>query len=215
MQLFPPGNNGIVTVTKNLSATAPCDWNAVSNSSFITVDSGTPGSNNGTVNFTVAPNTTGTARSGSLTVAGRNVVITQDAAPIANNDTATTDEDTPVNVNVLANDTEPDGDTLSVFSVTQGANGAVAINPDKTVKYSPNLNFFGSDSFTYTIDDGHGGQSTATVNVTVNAVNDAPVFTINVLSQTVQYSDPITTVNVSVSDVDDPTSDLTLTILSS
>ena len=67
-----------------------------------------------------------------------------------------TNEDTPVNVNVLANDTEPDGDTLSVVSVTQGANGAVAINPDKTVKYSPNLNFFGSDSFTYTIDDGHG-----------------------------------------------------------
>lgn len=212
---FSPGNTGSVTVTKNLSATAPCDWNAVSNSSFITVDSGTPGSNNGTVNFTVAPNTTGTARSGSLTVAGRNVVITQDAAPIANNDTATTDEDTPVDVNVLANDTEPDGDTLNVSSVTQGTNGTVSINPDKTVHYAPALNFFGSDSFTYTIDDGHGGTATATVNVTVNAVNDAPTFTINLLSQTVQYSDPITTVNVSVSDVDDPVADLTLQVLSS
>src|SRR6185369_10477833 len=83
------------------------------------------------------------------------------------------------------------------------------------VHYAPNLNFNGSDSFTYTIDDGHGGQSTATVNVTVNAVNDAPTFTINVLSQTVQYSDPITTVTVSVSDVDDATADLTLTVLSS
>ena len=212
---FSPGNTGSVTVTKNLSATAPCDWNAVSNSSFITVDSGTPGSNNGTVNFTVAPNTTGSARSGSLTVAGRNVVITQDAAPIANNDTATTDEDTPVDVNVLANDTEPDGDTLNVTSVTQGTNGTVSINPDKTVHYAPASNFFGSDSFTYTIDDGHGGTATATVNVTVNAVNDAPTFTINLLSQTVQYSDPITTVNVSVSDVDDPVADLTLQVLSS
>ena len=212
---FSPGNTGSVTITKNLSATAACDWQAMSNSSFITIDSGATGNGNGTVNFTVAPNTTGAARSGSLTVAGRNVTITQDAAPTANNDSATTDEDTPVNVNVLANDTEPDGDTLSVVSVTQGANGAVAINPDKTVKYSPNLNFFGSDSFTYTIDDGHGGQSTATVNVTVTAVNDAPVFTINLLSQTVQYSDPITTVNISVSDVDDPTADLTLTVLSS
>jgi hypothetical protein len=179
------------------------------------VDSGSTGSNNGTVNFTVAPNTTGTARVGTLTVAGRNVTITQDAAPTANNDTATTNEDTPVDVNVLANDTEPDGDTLSVVSVTQGANGAVSINPNKTVHYSPNLNFFGSDSFTYTIDDGHGGQSTATVNVTINAVNDAPTFTINLLSQTVQYSDPITTVTVSYSDVDDATADLTLTILSS
>ncbi len=212
---FSPGNTGNVTITKNLSATAPCDWNAVSNSSFITIDSGASGSNNGTVNFTVAPNTTGAARVGTMTVAGRNVTITQDAAPTANNDTATTDEDTPVDVNVLANDTEPDGDTLSVVSVTQGANGAVSINPNKTVHYAPNANFFGSDSFTYTIDDGHGGQSTATVNVTVNSVNDAPTFTINLLSQTVQYSDPITTVNVSVSDVDDATADLTLTVLSS
>jgi hypothetical protein len=212
---FSPGNTGNVTITKNLSATAPCDWQAMSNSSFITVDSGAAGTNNGTVNFTVAPNTTGVARVGTLTVAGRTVTITQDAAPTANNDTATTDEDTPVDINVLGNDTEPDGDTLNVISVTQGANGAVSINPNKTVHYSPNLNFFGSDSFTYTIDDGHGAQSTATVNVTVNAVNDAPTFTINSLSQTVQYSDPITTVTVSVSDVDDATADLTLTVLSS
>ena len=214
-QFFSPGNTGSVTITKNLSATAPCDWQAMSNSSFITVDSGAAGTNNGTVNFTVAPNTTGAARVGTLTVAGRTVTINQDAAPTANNDNATTDEDTPVDVNVLANDVEPDGDTLSVISVTQGGNGAVSINPNKTVHYSPNLNFFGSDSFTYTIDDGHGGQSTATVNVTVNAVNDAPVFTINSLSQTVQYSDPITTVTVSVSDVDDTTASLTLSILSS
>ena len=152
---------------------------------------------------------------GTLTVAGRNVTITQDAGPIANDDTATTDEDTPVDINVLANDSDPDGDTLNVVSVTQGANGAVSINPDKTVHYAPAVNFFGSDSFTYTIDDGHGGTATATVNVTVNAVNDAPVFTINLLSQTVQYSDPITPVTVSVSDVDDSTADLTLTVLSS
>ena len=212
---FSPGNTGSVTVTKSLAATAACDWNAMSNDSFITIDSGASGNGNGTVNFTVAPNTTGTARVGTLTVAGRNVTITQDAAPIANNDSATTDEDNPVNINVLANDTDSDGDTLSVFSVTQGTNGSVSINPDKTVRYAPALNFFGSDSFTYTIDDGHGGQSTATVNVTVNAVNDAPTFTINLLSQTVQYSDPITPVTVSVSDVDDATADLTLTVLSS
>jgi hypothetical protein len=212
---FSPGNTGNVTVTKNLSATAPCDWTAVSNSSFITVDSGASGSNNGTVNFTVAPNTTGSARSGSLTVAGRNVTITQDAAPIANNDTATTDEDTPVDINVLANDSEPDGDTLNINSITQGANGTVSINPDKTIHYAPASNFFGSDSFTYTIDDGHGGTATATVDVTVNAVNDKPTFAIDLLSQTVQYSDPITTVNVSVSDPDDSVADLTLQVLSS
>jgi hypothetical protein len=212
---FSPGNTGNVTVTKNLSATGACDWNAVSNNSFITIDSGASGNGNGTVNFTVAPNATGSARTGTLTVAGRNVTITQDAAPIANNDSATTDEDTPVDINVLANDSEPDGDTLNVNAVTQGAHGTVSINPDKTVHYAPAQDYFGTDSFTYTIDDGHGANSTATVNVTINAVNDKPVFTINLLSQTVQYSDPITTVNVSVSDVDDATADLTLEVLSS
>lgn len=212
---FSPGNTGNITITKNLSATAPCDWNAMSNSPFITINSGASGSNNGTVNFTVAPNTTGAARVGTMTIAGRNVTITQDAAPTASDDNVTTDEDTPVDINVLANDVEPDGDTLSVTSVTQGAHGAVSINPNKTVHYAPALNFFGSDSFTYTIDDGHGGTSTATVNVTVNAVNDPPVFTINLLSQTVQYSDPITPVTVSISDVDDPTASLTFSVLSS
>ena len=211
---FSPGNTGTVTVTKNLSATAPCDWNAVSNSSFITIDSGASGSGTGTVGFTVAQNTTGAARTGTLTVAGRTVTITQDAAPVANNDSATTNEDTPIDINVLSNDSDPDGDTLSVSSVTQGTNGAVTINPDKTVHYAPAQDYFGTDSFTYTIDDGHGGKATATVNVTINAVNDAPVFTINLLSQSVQYSDPITTVTVSVADVDDATSDLTLSILS-
>src|SRR5678815_2747019 len=47
---FSPGNMGSVTITKNLSATAPCDWHAVSNNTFITIDSGVSGSNNGTVN---------------------------------------------------------------------------------------------------------------------------------------------------------------------
>jgi hypothetical protein len=212
MAFSSSGNTGSVTVTKNLSATAPCDWNAVSNNSFITIDSGASGNGNGTVNFTVAPNTTGVARVGTLTVAGRNVTITQDAGPIVNDDTATTDEDTPVDINVLANDS---GGTLNVVSVTQGVNGTVSINPDKTVHYTPALNFFGSDSFIYTVDNGNGSTATANVNVTVNAVNDAPVFTINLLSQTVQYSDPITTVTVSVSDVDDSTADLNLTVLSS
>lgn len=212
---FSPGNSGSVTVTKNLSATAPCDWTAVSNDSFITIDSGASGDGNGNVNFTVAPNTTGTARMGSLTVAGRAVTITQDAAPVANDDNATTDEDTPLDINVLANDSDSDGDTLNINAVTQGAHGTVSINPDKTLHYAPAQDYFGSDSFTYTIDDGHGGTATATVNVTVNALNDAPVFTINLLSQSVQYSDPITPVTVSVSDADDATSDLNLSVLSS
>ena len=210
---YSPGSGGTVTVTKSASATGQCDWTAVSNSPFITVDSGAAGSGTAPVGFTVAPNTTGAARTGTLTVAGRTVTITQDAAPVATTDAATTDEDTPVNVSVLSNDADPDGDALSVVSVTQAANGAVGINPDKTVRYAPNANYFGADSFSYTVDDGHGGQSTANVSVTVNPVNDAPVISVSPATQNVQYSDAVAPVGVAVSDVDDATASLTLELV--
>ncbi len=94
-------------------------------------------------------------------------------SPDAVDDTSSTNEDTPVTVNVLTNDTDADGDTLTVASVTQGSHGAVANNGSNVV-YTPNANFHGSDSFTYTISDGHGGTDTATVTVTVSSVNDSP-----------------------------------------
>ncbi|MES1242957.1 MAG: Ig-like domain-containing protein [Acidobacteriota bacterium] len=106
-----------------------------------------------------------------------NVAVTVGAAndaPVANGDSASTSEDTAVTVNVLANDTDLDGDTLSVASVTQGANGAVTISGTQVV-YTPGANYNGSDSFTYTASDGNGGSATATVTVTVTPVNDAPV----------------------------------------
>src|SRR4029453_17924898 len=71
--------------------------------------------------------------------------------------------------------------TLAVTSVTQGTNGAVAItNGGANVSYTPNSNFFGNDSFTYTVSDGHGGIDTATVNITVTNINDAPALTSSV-----------------------------------
>src|SRR5439155_1920671 len=95
-------------------------------------------------------------------------------APAARDDSATTDEDTAVVINVLANDSDVDGDSLAVSAVTQGSHGAAAINADGTVTYAPAANYNGPDSFTYTISDGHGGTATATVAVTVAPVNDAP-----------------------------------------
>ncbi|MDO9368144.1 MAG: tandem-95 repeat protein [Sphingopyxis sp.] len=95
-------------------------------------------------------------------------------APTAANDTASTNEDTPVTITVLSNDTDPDGDPLTVTAAS-AANGTVVRNANGTVTYSPNANFNGVDTITYTISDGQGGTATATVSVTVNAVNDAPV----------------------------------------
>jgi subtilisin-like proprotein convertase family protein len=94
--------------------------------------------------------------------------------PVAEDDTATTDEDTVVDIDVLANDTDADGDPLTVDSFTQGANGTVVDSGSGILTYTPDANFNGSDSFTYTINDGRGGTDTATVNVTISPVNDAP-----------------------------------------
>ncbi len=96
-------------------------------------------------------------------------------APDAVNDSFTTNEDTPVTVAVRSNDTDVEGDTLTITAVTQGTKGSVAINAGAMVTYTPNANANGGDSFTYTISDGNGGTDTATVAVTINSVNDAPV----------------------------------------
>ncbi|MDD5373141.1 MAG: Ig-like domain-containing protein, partial [Sulfurimonas sp.] len=88
------------------------------------------------------------------------------------NDTASTNEDSAVVIDVLANDTDIDSAKSSVASVTQGSHGTVAINPDGTLTYTPEANYNGADSFTYTNSEG----ATATVNVTVNPLNDPTVI---------------------------------------
>ena len=96
-------------------------------------------------------------------------------APVANPDGATVAEDGSVTVAVLANDTDVDGGQLTVTGVTNGANGTVTFTA-VGVTYTPAANFFGTDSFTYTVSDGNGGTATGAVNVTVTAVDDAPTL---------------------------------------
>jgi len=91
-----------------------------------------------------------------------------DAAPDAVDDTAAFEVNSGAHaIAVLANDTDPDADPLTITAVTQGAHGAVS-NNGVSVSYAANANFTGSDSFTYTVDDGHGHTDTATVAVTVS-----------------------------------------------
>ena len=100
-------------------------------------------------------------------------------APIAINDTETTDEEQNVSIDVLLNDRDDDHDLLSIASVVSPTTnqGAVVIESDGTLTYTPAANFFGSDSFTYQATDGTSDSNIATVTITVNAVNDAPVAT--------------------------------------
>jgi VCBS repeat-containing protein len=95
--------------------------------------------------------------------------------PVAAADTAAATEDTAVDVAVLVNDTDPNGDTLSVTNATDAPHGTTSVNANGTVHYVPDANYNGGDGFSYSISDGHGGTASATVAVTVSAVNDNPV----------------------------------------
>lgn len=96
-------------------------------------------------------------------------------APVANDDSVTSNEDSSVAGQVLANDNDPDGDSLTVTLGTGPSDGNLALNADGAFTYTPNENWSGTDSFTYQVDDGRGGTDVATVTITVNQVNDPPV----------------------------------------
>jgi CSLREA domain-containing protein len=99
-------------------------------------------------------------------------------APVAANDSYTTDEDTALSVNapgVLGNDTDVDGDPLTAVLVAGPAHGTLALNSDGSFKYTPSANYNGADSFTYKANDGQLDSNVATVKITINPVNDAPV----------------------------------------
>jgi hypothetical protein len=117
----------------------------------------------------------GTANGGVDTSAPQTFTITVNFVnhpPVAVNDQATTRKDQPVIINVLANDSDPDGDALKVVSVTQGSAGSVVINANGTVTYTPGKRARASDAFTYTLQDTHG--ATASAKVTVTFTNGKP-----------------------------------------
>ncbi|MFK7876369.1 MAG: Ig-like domain-containing protein, partial [Paracoccaceae bacterium] len=92
--------------------------------------------------------------------------------PVASDDTANTDEDIAVSGTLAASDIE--NDSLIFSLLTDGTQGSVLIQPDGTYTYTPNPDANGTDSFTYEVTDENGGRDTATVNITIAAVNDAP-----------------------------------------
>ncbi len=137
----------------------------------------------GTVTFTPAAGFTGDAvidytiddGNGASDTAQVSVSVGETStAPVAEDDTAVTDEDTTVVIPVLANDSDAEGDPLTVTEASS-PDGTVEINPDGTLSFTPDRDFNGTTTISYTINDGNGGEDTATVDVTVNPVNDGPV----------------------------------------
>jgi PKD repeat protein len=116
-------------------------------------------------------------RSGQTTFAW--TVADTNRPPLAGPDIVSVAEDTAQVLDVLVNDTDPDADPLSVASIGAAGHGSTS-SSGGGITYSPDLNYFGPDSFVYTVSDGRGGFDSTTVNVNVTPVNDAPAL--NVLS---------------------------------
>jgi hypothetical protein len=105
---------------------------------------------------------------------------TENTAPVAKNDTITTEQNTAVMIDVLANDSDADGDALSVSSVGSATSGTASISGNQ-INYIPGTAFSGISTFSYTVSDGKGGFDSAVVTVTVNATQP-PVSNISINS---------------------------------
>lgn len=104
---------------------------------------------------------------------GTDVPAITPRVPVPVDDARSTVEGQPVTIDVLGNDGDTTGWTVSAG--TPPGNGTVVVNPDGTATYTPNNGFLGDDSFTYAVTDGNGAKATATVTVTVNAAPIAPL----------------------------------------
>ncbi|MCR9657533.1 tandem-95 repeat protein, partial [Vibrio parahaemolyticus] len=143
-----------------------------------------------------------------------NVDVTpENDAPVAKDDTAITDEDTPVTIDVLPNDTDVDGDKLSLESASvPKEQGTVEVVNGKLV-FTPTENFNGDAEITYTVTDG-ALTDQATVKVTVNAVNDTPVVESNIADQALaeDFTPYTIDLNTAFSDVDNVDGELTFSV---
>src|SRR6202008_606753 len=122
-------------------------------------------------------------------------VVSVDDAPVAANDSYTTDEDTALTVaapGVLGNDTDVDSTTLTAVVVAPPAHGTLTLHANGGFTYTPAANYNGADSFTYKVNDGSLDSNVATVSITVVAVDDAPVAADQAVTTDEDTAKPVT-----------------------
>lgn len=187
----PPAHGMLTGTAPNLTYTSSLNYNGSDSFTFKAND-GQADSNVATVSITINP---------------------VNDPPVAVNDTAATAKNTPVLISVLANDSDVDGDALTITGVTQGAKGTVVINANETVTYTPAGGQLGTDTFTYTISDGHGGTASATVTVNItNTTTNHPPTAVNDSASCANHKSVKVIVLANDSDVDgDPISVVSIT----
>ena len=116
---------------------------------------------------------------GQYQITGTIVILDPNTPPIANADFGVADEDGSVVISPLDNDSDPDGDSLSLISYTQGNYGSVTNNGDGTLTYQPEADFNGTDTFEYTISDGGTGRATGSIEITVTPIPDIDLIAID------------------------------------
>ncbi|TCK08772.1 Ig-like domain-containing protein [Marinobacterium mangrovicola] len=183
-------SSACATNSFSLSKGVPSGWSSVLGNSTLTLAPGASLSTTLTVTSSSSASDgfytiSAAAASGSYNASGNvtyvvdNPVVETNTAPVAVNDNSSASYETPVTINVLANDTDADGDTLTITSVS-GVNGSAVINANGSITFTPASGFSGTESFSYTISDGQSSDS-ATVSVSVAAApvsaNEAPVAT--------------------------------------
>ena len=200
------GRNQTLTIQSG-SVTAPSHGTAVIENNKIRYTPAADYHGTDTFRYTVTDGYAGSVPSTATVTVTVNPV---NDPPVAAGDSASTNEDTALALSassLLVNDTDIDGDTLSVISVQGASHGSVSL-VSGTVRFVPAANFNGAASFTYTVSDGHGGSSTATVSVTVLPVNDPPVANADTASTA---EDTAVTINVTANDTDVENDALTVT----
>ncbi|MBO6949191.1 MAG: tandem-95 repeat protein, partial [Rhodospirillales bacterium] len=125
--------------------------------------------------------------------------------PVAVDDAFSGTENTQIVITtdqLLSNDSDPEGDSLTIVDFDQPENGTIVDNGDGTYTFTPNEGWNGETDFTYTISDGNGGTSTATVTIDVDGVNDPPVANDDAFSGTEDNPIVFTTQDLLLNDTD-------------
>lgn len=131
-------------------------------------------------------------------------------APDPVNDTLQTDEDSWLDITPLSNDYDADGDLLEITALTQPRNGTAVITSPSDIRYTPNPDFYGQDTFTYTITDTEGNTGIAYINISINPVNDPPLAVDDFI---LTNEDTAAELNLLANDIDPDNETLSLEIL--